>query len=212
MKKLVLVFSVALVLLFSVHSDASLVFKITSDQSSLTVGQTTTMHVWGWANDPLATGTNGLNTWQFSALVDTTGVVEVVSGSVEFLSPTPYSSDDSKFTSINASKTGTINYLRLITNSVPQDSSAGVGGYTEIASFDIKAIGAVRSSVTYTLGGDNFGGNLRDYIPSFDESYILSGSFNATASQNIVTIVPEPSTLILLSGLWMTGFLTRRRK
>jgi hypothetical protein len=214
MKKSIVVFCVMALVCLSVSSSAALVFKITSDQTSLTVGQTTTMHLWGWANDPHAVGQNGLNSWQLSALANITGVVEVVSGSVVFVAPSPWSpnSSDTGFTSINTPSTGTINYLRLITNDLPQDSMVGVGGYTEIARLNIKAIGAVGSSVTYTLGGSNFGGNLRDFIPTFDESYILSGSFNANDSQHVFTIVPEPSTLILLSGFGIASFLTRRKK
>jgi hypothetical protein len=214
MKNIIWVFFVVLCIFFSAPSSAALVFKITSDQTNLTVGQTTTVHVWGWADDPLAIGTNGLNTWQLSAMVDTTGIVEVVSGSVVFVAPSPWStnSSDTGFASINAPSTGTVDYLRLMTADLPQDSSAGVGGYTEIARFDIEAIGTVGASVTYTLGGANFGGNLRDFIPSFDESYILSGSFNANDSQRIFTIVPEPSSLVILSGLWGASFLTRRKK
>jgi hypothetical protein len=213
MKKLVLIFSVALIVLFSAHSDAALVFKITSDDTTLTVGQIATVKILAWADSPLAVGQNGLNSWQLSALVDSTGVVEVVSGSIAFEGPSPWSPDYTKFTSINAPSTGMINYLRLSTEDVPQDSDAGIGDYTEIVSFNIKAIGEVGSSVTYTLGGDNFGGSLRDYVPSFDEaSYILSGSFNANDSQRLFTIVPEPATLILLSGFGMAGFLTRRKK
>jgi hypothetical protein len=205
----------AILVCLSASSGAALVFKITSDDAALTVNQTTTMHVWAWADSPLAVGSNGLNSWQFSALVDNTGVVEVVSGSIAFVAPIPWNTADTKWTSINnvsTGGTGSIDYLRLITDELPQDSTAGVGGYTELVRFNIKAIGAVGSSVTYTLGGSNFSGNLRDYIPTFDDSYILGGSFNAADSQRVFTIVPEPATLLLLSGFGIISVLTRRKK
>jgi hypothetical protein len=151
---------------FSVSSDAALIFKITSNKSQLTVGETTTIHVWAWADDLAATGSNGLNSWQLSAMVDNSG-----GRSSERVycvcAPSPWSTNvsDTGKSSINTPKTGMIDYLRLLTNELPQDSSAG-GGYSEIARFDIKAIGAAGSSVVYTLGGSNFGGfeRLHSYV------------------------------------------------
>jgi hypothetical protein len=196
----------------SASSGAALVFKITSDQPQLTVGQTTAMRVWGWANDPLATGTNGLVDWWLSMKVDNGGIIEItksinLNGDITILAPSPLSTlaANWSYSSVNAVKTGqvsSVNALRAPDNT----STTGIGAYTELFNFNIKALD--EGTVTYTL--DDMFGDLVDKTP-FDQGN-GSAVFNALESSNVLTVVPEPATLILLSGFGIAGFMTRRKK
>lgn len=189
---------------------ANLYFKMEAPKTSLLPNEVVTVTVSAWADDAAVTSTNGLNYWAFSAMVDATGVVEVVSGSITLLAPTPTSSFVITQTSVNqmaTGGTGSIEYLNVYPASSPLASDTGFGGYDAIATFNIKAIGSVNDSVTYTLGETNaFLGILAD------GSTILDGSFNSADSQRIFTIVPEPSSILILSGLSVLGYVRRTRK
>jgi hypothetical protein len=197
----------------SVSSNAALVFKITSDQTLLTIGQTTTMHVWGWADDSAATGTNGLVDWELSLIVNNGGVVEItkdgnVKGDITILAPSPFSTITPNWNqaSVNATRTGQVSGVNALRN--PDDvSSTGIGDYSELFRFNIKAVG--EGMVTY--GMSNMLGDLVDFETAFD-SGDGSAVFNAAESSNILTVVPEPTTLVILSGFGIAGFLSRRKK
>jgi hypothetical protein len=189
-----------------------LVFKITSDQTNLTVGQTTTVHVWGWADDPLAIGTNGLVDWGLSLVVNTGGIVEITkdlntNGDITILAPAPLSTyaPNWAYSSVNSGKSGQVSGVNALRNP-DTESTTGVGGYTELFNFKVEAIG--EGVVTY--GMTNMLGDLVDYTPY--DSGSGTAVFNTAASSNILTVVPEPSSLVILSGLWVAGFLTRRKK
>ena len=212
MKKLVLIFSVVVSVLFSAHSYAALVFKITSDKTTLTLGQTTTMHVWGWANDPLATGTNGLVDWELSLNVDNSGIVKItkesnINGDITILAPAPYSTlvSNWSYSSVNSPKTGQVGGVNALRDP-DTESTTGIGTYTELFQFNIKAIG--EGAITYSM--TNMLGDLVDYTAY--NSGNGTALFNANGSDNVLTVVPEPSSLVILSGLWAAGFLTRRKK
>jgi hypothetical protein len=208
MKKSIVVFCVIAAVCLSASSRAALVFKIISDQTSLAVGQTTTVHVWGWANDPAATGTNGLVDWQLSMVVNNGGIVEITknsnsNGDITILAPSPLStlSPNWAYSSVNAVKTGQVSNVNALRNP-DNTSTTGIGTYTELFQFNIKAIG--QGVVTYDIANGAFG-DLVDATP-------LDMSFNSGGSSNILTVVPEPATLVLLAGFGIAGFLTRRKK
>jgi hypothetical protein len=186
---------------------AAVYFKMEAPKTSLLPNEIVTVTISAWADDARATGANGLNGWGLSALIDQTGVTEVVSGSVVFLSPSPWSINDTFAGSINQAATGgtgSIQDLQLLTNSLPQSSSTGIGGYSAIAQFDIRAIGNVNDAVSYTLGGQTFSGMLADFTE-------IAGQFDANQSARTFTIVPEPASLMILASLSATGLLRRRR-
>jgi len=186
-------------------SYANLLVKMTAEKTTLLQNEETTVTLHAWANFASATGQNGLNAWQLDVSVNLGGVVQVTG--VQLLAPTPWSAADSGYTSLNSPLSGQIKYLHLVTQSLPQNSTVGVGGYTPIASFNIKAIGQAGQSVAYSIPtGDDFLGILAD------GTTILNGVFDSANSQTVFTIVPEPSSLLILSGLAVVGMFRRSRK
>ena len=72
------------VILFTVSSQvhAALTFKMNADKTTLALGDIASIEIFAYANDPLATGQNGVKSWQISLLVSGSGVVQVVDGSI----------------------------------------------------------------------------------------------------------------------------------
>lgn len=200
MKNFVLFFLVVLSIVLSATSSAALVFKITADQTNLAVGDTTTLHVWGWADDSKATGTNGLVDWQLNLIVNTGGIVEItknpnINGDITILAPSPLNTSALNwvYSSVNSGKSGQVSGVNALRN--PDTSSTtGIGDYTELFNFKIKAIG--EGVVTYGMA--NMLGDLVD-LTSYDSGN-GTAVFNAAVSDNVLTI-PEPATLAILSGL-----------
>lgn len=188
-------------------SHADVLFKMEAPTTDLVLGgPAVTVTVSAWADDLEATGTNGLNYWALSALVDTDGVAEVVGSSIIPLNlTTGFETDSASVNQIGTGGTGSIDYLNTYPSGSEQPSGVGVGGYTPIAQFDIQAIGSVGQSVTYTLG--DTGGFLGIL---YDGTTILDGQFDVGASQNVFTIVPEPATLLMLGLGTMLAY--RRKK
>jgi hypothetical protein len=213
MKKNTVMLCLAVLVCLSASSGAALVFKITSDNSTLAVNQTTTMHVWGWANDPKAIGTNGLADWALNMVVNNGGIVEITkdvntNGDITILAPSPLStlSPNWNYSSVNAVKTGQVSNVNALRN--PDNASTtGIGTYTELFQFNIKAIS--EGNVIYSM--TNMIGDLADFKTAFD-SGDGSAIFDAAGSSNILTVVPEPTTLVILSGFGIAGLLTRRKK
>lgn len=203
--KMKVVLAMSLILWLSSLSSADLLFKMTADKTDLLPGEQVTITLHAFAESPQATGANGLNGWNLDVLVDTGSAVEVVVGSVVFLAPSP-----SLFTGYNSinSPNGEIEYLNLVTM-FNQGSNTSVDGYSAIAAFDIKAIGLEGQSVTYTLGRDL--GGATEFDGYLADGTRLQGVFDIANSQNVFTIVPEPSSLLILSGLTAIGFFRRKR-
>jgi len=186
-------------------SYANLFVKMTAEKTNLLVDEEITVTLHAWADSATATGQNGLNSWQLDVLVNLGSVVEVTG--VQFLAPSPWSNQDTGYTSLNSPLAGQIKYLHLMTQALPQNSTAGVGGYTPVASFNIKAIGQLGQSVSYTIPkGDDFLGILAD------GETVLDGIFDSANSQTVFTIVPEPSSLLIFSGLGIIRVFRRSRK
>ncbi|MEN8127675.1 MAG: PEP-CTERM sorting domain-containing protein [Planctomycetota bacterium] len=146
----------------------------------------------------------GLFAWGLDAIVDLGGVVEVVDGTIGFLPSDTWNDTDSGWDPLGL-PTGSISNLHAVgLDGLIEGSTIGVDVYTPVAQFDIRAIGSVGQSVSYELGGDSFMGVLVDYSD-------LPGQFVADGSDNVFTIVPEPASLLILSGLSVLGVLRRKK-
>lgn len=198
------------VCLFMAAADTSfsaLRFKMTSDKTALDIGETAVIEIFAYADDPLAAGNNGLNSWQLSMLVSGDGTVAVNEGSITLSAPFSF---DSLNTSINT-PSGSIKDLAMNSLITPVDSALAVGDYQKIAEFSIQALSV--GQVEYSIGdaGLGFFGILRDYNPADMGTWgnYLEGTFDAASSINQLTVVPEPATFVLLGG--MSLYLIRRR-
>ncbi len=198
------------VILFTVSSQvhAALTFKMNADKTTLALGDIASIEIFAYANDPLATGQNGVNSWQISLLVSGSGVVQVVDRSIAVTAPFP---NDFLTSGIN-SPSGSISDLAMNAKTIPVNSTLGVGGYTKIAEFQIVGVNVGQATYSIADGGLGFFGILRDYNPVNPGTWgnYLDGTFDAGASDHVFSIVPEPATFALLGGLGF--FLLRSRK
>ena len=163
-------------------------FKMTADKTELALGETATVSIWGWADDALATGVNGLNVWQLDMVPDQSGVVSVTG--VTILQPNPRESGLGYF-SINSPAEGTVGGLGAVSLNNPQDSTVGVGGYTELARVELEML-VETGAVTYELS--NSYGILRD------GTYFGAGEFDVAGSDVTFTSIPEPASLSMALG------------
>ncbi|MGD0078048.1 MAG: PEP-CTERM sorting domain-containing protein [Sedimentisphaerales bacterium] len=217
---------------YAALTNPTLVFKMTADDTTLTPGEQTTVHVWAWIYTPtgIEKPNKGLDTWQLDLSVDNTNVIQIVSDSIHTLAPSPRytGTPEYQLSSLNNPVTGEVRSVTVVQLVPGAASTAGVGfdddidnlnNYTEICRFTIQAMQAPHlSSATYTIMDEGTGwfGLLADSIQNpttFDnsDSSAYGGTyFYADGSQNTFTIVPEPATI----GLFATAaaFALRRRK
>lgn len=202
MKNIIFGVAVCLVFSFCAPCSATLLFKMTCADTSLTIGEETTITLWAKADDPGAVGMNGVDLWALSMIVSGDDALQVKSNAITFLAPSPFSVSDSKYDSINAPKSGNVTYLRSqADNPNHQNSTTGVGVYSPIAEIVVKGI--AKGVATYSIGGSNFFGVLKD-------DTWLEGTFDSANSDKVFTVAPEPCSLAMLAAMAAIGL--RRRK
>jgi len=231
-KKLFVVCPALLLIILNTPSFAdltspTLVFKMTADKTTLLPDETTTMHVWAWVYDPLGIEKpdNGIDAWQLDLSVDNTGVISIVS--LDILTPDrDHGFPSYRESSLNNPFTGEVREVGAARQNPLGPSLVGVGvdndidnpaNYYEMCNFTIKASSSpLASSAAYTISNDGGGGwfgILTDGTELDSDSPIAYGDtyFYADGSDNVITIVPEPGTLVLLGSMAVVA-LHRRRK
>ena len=166
-------------------SHADLIMSIVADDTALSVGDSTTLHVWGIADEAVVD--NGLYDWSVSAVVDATGVVQVTSASA--LQPIPID-PGSVIISQNVGGFGNVDASAAI-QFTATESNAGVA-LTELFNFDVEAVAV--GDVQYSL--TNIIGDLFDGTP-YDDG-LGNVQFAGPGPFISVVAVPEPATMILL--------------
>ncbi len=213
-------------------TEPTLVFKMTADDTTLVPGEQTTVHLWAWIYTPtgIEKPDKGLDTWQLDLSVDNTNVIQIVSGSIHTVAPSPRWTgiDEYQASSLNNPITGEVRGVTVVQDVAGAASTTGVGddddidnpdNYTEICYFTIQAmLTPESSSATYTImdeGGGWFGLLADDVLDPtiFDNSdpEAYGGTyFYADGSDHVFTIVPEPASMLLF--ITASAFALRRRK
>ncbi|MGA2914738.1 MAG: PEP-CTERM sorting domain-containing protein [Sedimentisphaerales bacterium] len=206
---------VLVVLSISSASTGVLHFKMTAPKTTLDVNEEVTVTVSAWVDDPIALPNNGLDTWQLDLRVNNTGIIEITKnanpvGDITLLAPNPdfnYSGWDK--THVNLPITGEVHSVAVVQQVVGAPSYTGVGDYSDIFTFKIKAIAL--GTATYTICDDGGGG----FFAFLANNTYYEGSnitFDAGISNNTFTVVtPEPASLTLFA---LAGILAsiRRKK
>jgi hypothetical protein len=171
-----------------------------ADTTELVVGQEVLVTVSAWVDDSIAGTDNGLDTWQMDVGVSQSGIVEITNdvnpnGDITLIAPNPAQTDSKwKYSTLNNPNIGAVEEVTVIQDVYGTPSLTGVGGYSEIFSFNIKALAV--GTVTYDLydNGMGFYAILVD-----DTEFENAGvSFDTDGSDNVFTVVPEPCTMLLL--------------
>ena len=197
--------------------DEDVKFRMICSDTELLIGETTTVYVQAWVDSVYGTTGNGLDTWQMDLGVDTSGVIGITEtgGDADiFLTapdPDPMWSD---WASVNTPVTGEASEIAVSQVVLGASSATGVGGYSEIFSFQIE--GLAEGTATYSIMDD--GGGLFAYLAG--DEWFENGAhvdidggvyFDALGSDNVFTVVPEPCSLMIMSGLSLIAFRRRRR-
>ncbi len=192
---------------FNAVSSADLLFQITATKNTLTPGEEATISIWARIEEEVATG-NGLNAWQLDMVVDTSGVVQADANIL--IAPTPIAAG-SGWLSSNVDSTGNVYGLGVFTPG-PTYSDTGIGDFSLLAQVTIEAIGTAGQQVTYILTDytetTGFWGSLPD--DESGPSYNYPDNVQFLPGNNVFTIVPEPSSLLIMA--FMAGFALRSHK
>lgn len=193
-------------------------FKMVSDNTELLIGETATVSVQAWIDSDYGTAGNGLDTWALDLDVDTSGVIGITEtdgeADIDLIAPDPdFMWSGWNSSSINSPVTGEAREIAVSQVSVGASSDTGIGGYSELFSFQVEAL--AEGTATYTIkddGGGLFFAFLADGI-WFENDIFADGGvyFDAAASDNVFTVVPEPCSLIIMSGLSLVALRRRRR-
>jgi hypothetical protein len=203
MNRLQIFFLMAALFSFCSVTSADLILKMECSDYQIGIGQEAVISIYGMAEQ--ASGTNGLNSWNLDMVVDVGGVVEA--SAVARVAPSPWDSGMPLYLALNdedGGNWGDVIGLGVATQAFPQSSTIGVGKFDKLA--EITIVGMAAGQVTYTLGdfgGMGFEGYLSDYTNE-------PGSF--LAGNNVITVVPEPCTLAMMTIMAVTAALGRRRK
>lgn len=189
-----------------------LYFKMTAPKTTLEVGEEVTVSVFAWIDDSVASSDNGLDTWQLDLSVSGTGIVEITQtggvADISLLAPSPLDTYWSGWntSSVNSPATGEVREVVATQLVYGTPSLVGVGGYTEIFTFNIKALSA--GTITYTIcddGGGLFYGELVDGTEYDNDVAAGSVVFDTENSDMTFTVqIPEPASMALfaLAGLF----------
>jgi hypothetical protein len=199
-------FVVFVLLFFNAVSSADLVFQMTADKYTLTSGEEATISIWAKIEEEVQPG-YGLNAWQLDMVADTSGVVQADANLL--IAPTPID-DGSGWLSSNVDSTGNVYGLGVFTSGGSKLSDTGIGGFSLLAQVTIEAIGTAGQQVTYELtdytGTTGFWGALRN--DTSGPSYVYPDNVQFLSGNNVFTIVPEPTSLLLMTlsaGLALRG-------
>ncbi|MDD5134729.1 MAG: hypothetical protein PHP01_04905 [Phycisphaerae bacterium] len=202
-----------LVLSASSASAGVLNFKMTAPRTTLNIGEIVTVTVSAWINDSAASPNNGLDTWQLDLSVNNTGILGITetegTANISLLAPDP----DPMWSGWNAATvnspiTGEVCGVVVTQLIWGNPSYIGVGGYSDIFTFNIEALAA--GVAAYTIcddGGGLFYGALVDGTEYEFDNII----FDAQNSDNVFTVisVPEPASLTIFA---FAGILAALRK
>lgn len=193
-------------------------YTVLDDEVLLSIGSLVTVDVWAWVDSEFGTTGNGLDTWQMDLGVNTSGIIGITktgeedeTANISRIAPNPDLSYRG-WDSVNTPVTGEIKEVS-VTQLVPGASSGtGIGGYSEIFSFQIE--GLAEGIATYTIEDD--GGGLFAFLVGdewFEDDISADGGvyFDALGSDNVFHVTPEPCSLMILSGLSLIGLRRRRR-
>lgn len=189
----------ALSVYFPAHGAIS--FKIECDNPVMDIDEQRTLTIYAYGNELVED--YGLYSWSLDLIANSSdgGSVEVVSASV--LAPKPNFIEGYKDINVPI---GSVNWLGAAVLSETQVSNVGVGGYTSVAEIVIKGISA--GTVIYDIG--DYGGGFYGAVRNGSEQ--ITGTFDANNSTTSFTVVPEPTSLLLLTGLSLIAVKYRNKK
>jgi len=206
---------VLIVLSVNSASAGVLHFKMTAPKTTLAIGETTTVTVLAWVYDSIASPSNGLDTWQLDLSVDDTGIIDITKtagvADITLLAPNPDPAwSDWKHSTVNTPVTGEVRAVAVNQLVVGAPSYTGVGGFSQIFTFQIEGLAAGTATYTITNDGEGCFGILSGGT-EYDNS-VTPGSvvFDAESSNNTFTVIPEPTTLAIFAFAGLLAALRRK--
>ena len=204
MRKIAFLCVLSVVVVCSI-SHANLLMKVVAEETSLTVGESTTLHVYAW--DEELVPDEGLKNWQCDVLASGGGTVSVLS--YNLTGPAPVDLVFSFPPVLNSPGNGSVDNINALIQSAYTTSDAGVGvdsdpanaaNYTELFNFTVQA--SAVGTIDYSL--------VNLFAATFGT--LTYNDSNVTLySADTLNVVPEPTTLLILSGFSVMGLLRRKR-